>query len=97
VLAAAALKCVGGQMLGRLVFRNDDERKRAEKTGITDFGRTYALNELASGDTVFCATGVTDGSMLSGVKSSDGRVHTHTLVMTSIDGMVRYVRSDRKV
>ena len=97
VLAAAALKCVGGQMLGRLVFRNDDERKRAERTGITDFDRTYSLNELASGDTVFCATGVTDGSMLSGVKSADGRVHTHTLVMTSLDGMVRYVRSDHKV
>mgnify|MGYP000126753167 CR=1 FL=1 len=97
VLAAAALKCVGGQMYGRLVFRNDDERKRAERTGITDFDRTYSLNELASGDTVFCATGVTDGSMLTGVKSANGRVHTHTLVMTSTDGMVRYVRSDRKV
>jgi len=97
VLAAAALKCVGGQMYGRLVFRNDDERKRAERTGIKDFDRTYSLNELASGDTVFCATGVTDGSMLSGVKSADGRVHTHTLVMTSLDGMVRYVRSDHKV
>ena len=72
-------------------------RKRAERTGITDFDRTYSLNELASGDTVFCATGVTDGSMLSGVKSADGRVHTHTLVMTSLDGMVRYVRSDHKV
>ena len=96
VLAAAALKCVGGQMLGRLVFRNDDERKRAERVGITDLGRTYALNELASSDTVFCATGVTQGSMLSGVAHRDGRVHTHTLVMTSTDGMVRYIRSNRK-
>ena len=96
VLAAAALKCVGGQMYGRLVFRNDDERKRAERTGIKDFDRTYSLNELASGDTVFCATGVTDGSMLTGVKSAGGRVHTHTLVMTSTDGMVRYVRSDHR-
>jgi fructose-1,6-bisphosphatase II / sedoheptulose-1,7-bisphosphatase len=97
VLAAAALKCVGGQMFGRLVFRNDDEKKRAAKTGITDFGKTYSLNELASGDTVFCATGVTDGTMLGGVRFKDGRVHTHTLVMTSTDGMVRYVRSARKV
>ncbi|MDP3458810.1 MAG: class II fructose-bisphosphatase [Hyphomonas sp.] len=97
VLAAAALKCVGGQMFGRLVFRNDDERKRAARTGITDFGKTYSLNELASGDTVFCATGVTDGTMLNGVHHKDGRVHTHTLVMTSTDGMVRYVRSSRKV
>ena len=95
VLAAAALKCVGGQMFGRLVFRNDDEKKRAERVGITDLGRTYALNELASGDTVFCATGVTDGSMLRGVKLKDGRVHTHSLIMTSTDGMVRYVQSDR--
>ncbi len=96
VLAAAALKCVGGQMFGRLVFRNDDEKKRAARAGITDFGKTYALNELASGDTVFCATGVTNGTMLNGVRHKDGRVHTHTLVMTSTDGMVRYVRSSRK-
>ncbi|KCZ56107.1 class II fructose-bisphosphatase [Hyphomonas chukchiensis] len=97
VLAAAALKCVGGQMFARLVFRNDDEKKRATRVGITDFARTYSLNELASGDTVFCATGVTSGSLLSGVKYAGGRVHTHTLVMTSVDGMVRHVRSDRKV
>lgn len=97
VLAAAALKCVGGQMLGRLVFRNEDERKRATRTGITDFDKTYSLNELASGETVFCATGVTAGSLLEGVMVKDGRVHTHTLVMTSTDGMVRHVRSARKV
>lgn len=97
VLAAAALKCVGGQMLGRLLFRNDDEKRRAERVGITDFNRTYSLNELASGDTVFCATGVTKGSLLDGVNIKDGRVGTHTLIMTSTDGMVRYVRSDRKV
>ncbi len=97
VLAAAALKCVGGQMFGRLVFRNDDERKRAARAGITDLGKTYALNELASGETVFCATGVTKGSLLDGVVTKDGRVHTHTLVMTSTDGMVRHVRSARKV
>lgn len=96
VLAAAALKCVGGQMYGRLVFRNDDEKKRATRVGITDFGKTYSLNELASGETVFCATGVTKGNLLDGVQFRDGRVHTHTLVMTSTDGMVRYVRSSRK-
>jgi fructose-1,6-bisphosphatase II / sedoheptulose-1,7-bisphosphatase len=97
VLAAAALKCVGGQMFGRLVFRNDDEKKRAARVGITDFGKTYALNELASGDTIFCATGVTPGTMLEGVRHSGGRVHTHTLVMSSADGMVRYVKSARRV
>ncbi len=96
VLAAAALKCVGGQMFGRLVFRNEDEKKRATRVGITDFGKTYSLNELASGETVFCATGVTKGSLLDGVLHRDARVHTHTLVMTSTDGMVRYVRSARR-
>ncbi|MFN3314384.1 MAG: class II fructose-bisphosphatase [Hyphomonas sp.] len=97
VLAAAALKCVGGQIFGKLVFRNEDEKKRAARTGITDFGRSYSLNELASGETVFCATGVTNGSMLEGVLHRTGRVHTHTLVMTSTDGMVRHVRSARKL
>jgi fructose-1,6-bisphosphatase II / sedoheptulose-1,7-bisphosphatase len=97
VLAAAALKCVGGQMFGRLVFRNEDEKKRAVRSGITDFDKTYSLNELASGETVFCATGVTPGSLLDGVSAKGGRVHTHTLVMTSADGMVRNVRSARKV
>lgn len=96
VLAAAALKCVGGQMFGRLVFRNDDEKRRAERVGITDLDRTYSLDELASGDTVFCATGVTKGSLLNGVVVTNGRIRTETLVMTSRDGMVRYVKSDRK-
>ncbi len=96
VLAAAALKCVGGQMFGRLIFRNDDEKRRAERVGIADFNRTYALDDLASGETVFCATGVTKGSLLDGVVCKDGRVNTHTLVMTSTDGMIRYVRSERK-
>ncbi len=97
VLAAAALKCVGGQMYGRLVFRNEDERKRAARTGIKDFDRTYSLNELASGETVFCATGVTKGSLLDGVQNKDGRIHTHTLIMTSTDGMVRHVRSQHRL
>lgn len=96
VLAAAALKCVGGQMFGRLVFRNEDEKKRASRVGITDFGKTYNLGELASGETVFCATGVTKGSLLDGVVHRSGRIETHTLVMTSIDGMVRHVRSSRR-
>lgn len=95
VLAAAALKCVGGQMFGRLVFRNDDEKKRAARVGITDLAKTYSLNELASGETVFCATGVTKGSLLDGVVHRAGRIETHTLVMTSRDGMIRQVRSSR--
>src|SRR4029077_992022 len=68
VLAAAALRCVGGQFQTRLVFRNDDERQRAERFGIRDFKRKYNLTDLASGDVVFAATGVTDGTMLEGVK-----------------------------
>ena len=97
VLAAAALKCVGGQMQGQLVFRNDEERARAARTGIKDFDRTYKLNELASGETVFCASGVTDGDLLGGVKISGGIIQTETLVMTSADGMVRRVISRRPV
>jgi fructose-1,6-bisphosphatase II / sedoheptulose-1,7-bisphosphatase len=97
VLAAAALKCVGGQMQGRLHFRNDVERERASRTGITDFDKLYGLHELASDETVFCATGVTSGSLVDGVVMANGRVHTETLVMTSADGMVRKVRTSRPV
>ncbi|MEM7329683.1 MAG: class II fructose-bisphosphatase [Pseudomonadota bacterium] len=93
VLAAAALKCVGGQMQGRLVFRNDDERRRADRTGITDYDKKYDLHELASGETVFCATGVTKGGLVDGVVRRDGRIETDTLVMSSADGMVRKIKS----
>ncbi len=93
VLAAAALKCVGGQMQGRLLFRNDDERGRAERIGVKDFDRKYELNDLASKDAVFAATGVTTGSMLRGVKYDQGYVHTHSVVMSSFDGVVRHVSS----
>ena len=95
VLAAAALKCVGGQIQGRLVFRNDDERARASKIGITDFDRKYALDELASQPTVFSATGVTDGSLLDGVKIADSRIHTQTLCMNAVDFAVQRLRSSR--
>lgn len=93
VLAAAALKCVGGQMQARLHFRTDDERKRADRTGITDYDRKYTLNELASGETVFCATGVTKGGLVDGVVRRGGIIETDTLVMSSADGMVRKIKS----
>jgi fructose-1,6-bisphosphatase II / sedoheptulose-1,7-bisphosphatase len=93
VLAAAALRCVGGQMQGRLVFRNDDERGRAERIGITELDRKYGLMDLASGDVIFAATGVTNGTMLDGVKWEPGYVHTHTVVMRSKTGTVRYIRA----
>lgn len=93
VLAAAALRCVGGQMQGRLVFRNDDERARAEKAGITDLNRKYGLMDMASGDVIFAATGVTNGTMLDGVKWERGSVSTHTVIMRSRSGTVRYIRA----
>ncbi|GEQ96967.1 fructose-1,6-bisphosphatase [Iodidimonas gelatinilytica] len=94
VLAAAALNCVGGQMQGRLVFRNDDERSRAQRWGITDLNRKYALHDLASGDTIFAATGVTDGSMLKGVFRSRTGWRTDSLVMRASTRTVRHVRTD---
>ncbi len=97
VLAAAALKCVGGHFQGRLLFRNDDERRRAERTGVTDFDRKYDLHELVSKDAVFAATGVTKGALLDGVRFSNGFVTTHTLVMDSSDRSVRRIRTTRPV
>ncbi|MCR9212668.1 MAG: class II fructose-bisphosphatase [Proteobacteria bacterium] len=97
VLAAAALRCIGGQMQGRLVFRNDDERARAAKWGIEDLHRTYNLEELAAGNVIFAATGVTDGSMLKGVRQKGDRVYTETIVMRSYSGTVRYIRGDHRV
>jgi fructose-1,6-bisphosphatase II / sedoheptulose-1,7-bisphosphatase len=92
VLAAAALRCVGGQMQTRLVFRNDDERARAAKWGITDLKRKYSLTDLASGDVIFAATGVTDGSMLSGVHVQGEFVFTESVVMRSATHTVRWVK-----
>jgi fructose-1,6-bisphosphatase II / sedoheptulose-1,7-bisphosphatase len=96
VLAAAALKCVGGQFQGRLVFRNNDERGRAERLGLTDFDKKYELDEMVRGPAIFSATGVTKGMLLDGVKIVDGYVHTHSLVMDSDTGVVREVRMKRK-
>jgi fructose-1,6-bisphosphatase II / sedoheptulose-1,7-bisphosphatase len=93
VLSAAALRCIGGQMQGRLLFRNDDERGRATRLGITDFNRKYSMIELAKGDVMFAATGVTDGAMLRGVRRSAGAATTHSLVMRSKSGTVRYVEA----
>ncbi len=94
VLAAAALRCIGGQMQGRLIFRNDDERGRAERCGITDFDRKYELLDLASGDVMFAATGVTNGTMLNGVRRFSGGAKTHSLVMRSKSGTVRYIEAE---
>jgi fructose-1,6-bisphosphatase II / sedoheptulose-1,7-bisphosphatase len=93
VLAAAALRCVGGQMSGRLVFRNDGERDRAAKWGITDLSRKYGLRDLVSGDVVFSATGVTDGSMLRGVHRHGNFITTESVVMRSTTGTVRWIKA----
>ena len=97
VLAAAALKCAGGHFQGRLLFRNDEERARANRTGVTDFDRKYDLHELVSKDAVFAATGVTKGAMLDGVKMGQGFVTTHTLVMDSSTRTVRRIRTTRPI
>ncbi len=96
VLAAAALRCIGGQMQGRLTFRNDDERGRAHKWGITDLNRKYTTMDLASGDVIFAATGVTDGYLLRGVhQTPDGNGYsTESVVMRSKTGTVRWVKGE---
>ncbi len=94
VLAAAALRCIGGQMQGRLLFTNDEQRERARKMGVKVLDHKYVLEELASGDVIFSATGVTDGSMLDGIhRESNGAVSTHTVVMRSASGTVRWIRA----
>lgn len=95
VLAAAALRCVGGQMEGRLHFRTDDERERAARTGITDLDRKYDLDGLAPAEVIFVATGVTNGGLLDGVRQIGGDVETESLVMDSARGTVRRVRTRR--
>jgi fructose-1,6-bisphosphatase II / sedoheptulose-1,7-bisphosphatase len=93
VLAAAALRCIGGHMQARLLFRNDDERGRATKLGIKDFNRKYGLHDLARGDVMFAATGVTSGNMLQGVRRFAGGASTQSIVMRSKTGTVRYVEA----
>ncbi|QDM41210.1 class II fructose-bisphosphatase [Altererythrobacter sp. TH136] len=100
VLAAAALRCVGGQFNGRLVFRNDDEKARARKWGIADqdFDKIYKLHDLAKGDCIFAATGVTSGSLLDGVKHlRGGKMTTESVVMRASSGTVRWIRGEHRV
>ncbi|MCW5749906.1 MAG: class II fructose-bisphosphatase [Alphaproteobacteria bacterium] len=97
VLAAAALRCIGGQMQGRLIFRNEDERGRAVRLGIADFNRKYSMTDLAGGDVMFAATGVTDGSMLEGVRRVSGGVTTHSIAMRSHTGTVRWVKARHRI
>jgi fructose-1,6-bisphosphatase II / sedoheptulose-1,7-bisphosphatase len=96
VLAAAALRCVGGQFKGRLLFRNDAERARAAKWGVEDLNRIYDLEDLAQGDVIFAATGVTDGSLLKGVKRRKNCINTESVVMRASTGTVRWVRGEHR-
>ncbi len=89
VLAAAALKCMGGQIHGRLLFRNADEIARAHKAGITDLDRVYRRDDMVTGDVIFAATGVTDGSILAGIKREPGYLTAETILMRSKTGSVR--------
>lgn len=97
VLAAAALRCVGGQFQGRLFFRNEDERQRARKWGIEDLDKVYDLRELAKGDCIFAATGVTDGSLLAGVKRMKSKMTTESVVMRASSGTVRWVKGEHRI
>jgi fructose-1,6-bisphosphatase II / sedoheptulose-1,7-bisphosphatase len=96
VLAAAALRCVGGQFQGRLLFRNDDERARAARWGVEDLNRIYRLEDLAKGDAIFAATGVTNGSLLDGVQRRKDKITTESVVMRASTGTVRWVRGEHR-
>jgi fructose-1,6-bisphosphatase II / sedoheptulose-1,7-bisphosphatase len=93
VLAAAALRCIGGQMQGRLMFENDEQIERAKTMGVTDPNRKYTVTDMARGDVMFAATGVTTGPMLRGVRRFGQGAITHSVVMRSKSGTVRYVEA----
>ena len=94
VLAAAALRCIGGQFQGQLAFRNEEEKARAARMGVTDLNRIYHLEDLARGDVMFAATGVTDGTMLKGVRRRAGRLYTESIVMRSKTGTTRLIEAE---
>ena len=100
VLAAAALRCVGGQMQGRLIFNDAEQRERAKRMGVSDLSKKYSMEEMAKGNVMFSATGVTDGSMLEGIKRFQGGASTHSVVMRSKTGTIRHIKAqhffDRK-
>jgi len=97
VLAAAALRCIGGQILGRLLFRNEDEKQRARRLGVDDLDQTYTCEDMAKGDVMFAATGVTDGTMLKGVTRVGDSLVTHSIVMRSKTGTIRTIEAEHHV
>lgn len=94
VISAAALRCTGGDFQGKLVFRKEDEKVRAKKMGVKDLDRTYKIDELAKGNVMFCATGVTQGTFLDGVRFNRGGATTHSVVMRSESGTIRYIQAE---
>ena len=94
VIAAAALRCMGGDFQGQLAFRNEDEKTRATKMGVTDLHKVYKIDELAQGKVLFCATGVTQGTFLNGVRYFSGGARTHSVVMRSETGTIRWIEAD---
>ena len=94
VLAAAALCCIGGQIQGRLMATSEQQRERARAAGIVDFDRKYTMRDMASGDVMFAATGVTDGSLLEGVRFTRNAIFTHSVVMRAKTRTVRWIRTE---
>ena len=94
VIAAAALRCMGGDFQGQLLFRKEEEKQRAVKMGVKDFARIYQIDELARGNVMFCATGVTQGTFLNGVRFFSGGALTHSIVMRSESGTVRHIEAE---
>jgi fructose-1,6-bisphosphatase class II len=96
VIAAAALRCVGGDFQGQLIFRKDEEKERAKKMGVKDLGKIYQIDELARGNVMFCATGITTGPFLKGVRFTSMGAMTHSVVMRSETGTVRYIEAEHR-
>jgi fructose-1,6-bisphosphatase/sedoheptulose 1,7-bisphosphatase-like protein len=96
VIAAAALRCRGGDFIGRLVFKNEEEISRARKMGIEDPKRVYGIHDLAKGKVMFCATGVTQGTFLNGIRFFPGGAKSHSVVMRSETGTIRYVETEHR-
>lgn len=96
VLAAAALRCIGGQMQGRLVINSDEQRERAKRMGIENINQKFDMSDMARGDVLFAATGVTDGNLLAGVKFGRQSIVTHTVVMRSSSGTVRWIKAEHQ-
>ena len=96
VLAAVALRCIGGQMQCRLILDSEEKKERAHKMGVTDPRMIYGIEDMARGDCLFAATGVTTGSLLSGVKFRKDVIETETVVMRSVTGTVRYIKAEHR-